>query len=558
MKIITRLISSRVAKALFALLLYPAATLAIDMPVGIPAPSFGLDEIAPAAPSAWPGSEASGYYYIDNTHPNATDSSNQYGYPDKPRASIPNYTSFPAGTYIEIHGGPYQGGQLILTFNCTQQDPCWFRGPDENNKPILRYETIVKGRYVILENLKYDSDHTGIGFRSHNNSSLDHAVFRNSEISGSGTAAGNHSAVSISGNSSSRFTDIVIYNNQIHDMGDHSPDAAENDYHGVHPDLYSDRVWILNNHIYRMGGDSVQVGRAQTDSASYSSHIYIGGNDFHDNHEDCIDIKKVNNVIMSENVLHDLPELGALIVAHDYPDHIWVVNNRMYNATAGVASVSSTNVWVVGNLIYNINHDPGSSFNPGSAYASGAAIHFRDTTDGGIVNNTIVRSDFGIQLASGPGPYDIKGNIIADRAEPDAWDIIVLSSSTTSITDFDYNIFTSSKINWADSSSTSLSAVQSSYSKCLNCESGPEHPQFINSALNNFDIGSTSSARDAGIQHSCYSAYMSRYGKNIHFSLDGSNRLTTGSSFDIGAYEYNEGAVVQNAPPNPPLSLTVN
>jgi len=123
MNIITRLKSSLNKNLLFVLLLYPVIGFSVDMPLGIPAPSFGLDEVAPAAPAAWPGNEAAGYYYIDRTHPNATDSSNQYGYPDKPRATIPNYATFPAGTYIEVHGGPYEGNQLVMTLTAHSKIP---------------------------------------------------------------------------------------------------------------------------------------------------------------------------------------------------------------------------------------------------------------------------------------------------------------------------------------------------------------------------------------------------------------------------------------------------
>jgi len=422
--------------------------------------------------------------------------------------------------------------------------------------PVLRYTAIAKGRYVIFEYLKFDKDGQGVAFRSNNTSSLDHAVLRHSEITGSGTAtAANHAAVSVNGNSTHRFTDIVIYDNHIHDLGDYSPDVSENDYHGVLPDLYSDRVWILNNHIYHMGGDSVQVGRAQTDLASYSSHIYIGGNDFHENHEDAIDIKKSNDVIVSGNKLHDFPKVGALVVVHDHPDNVWIINNEMYNSQVGVASVSASNVWTVNNLIRDVNHTPGTSFSPNDAYQHGAAVHYRGT-NGGIVNNTFVRTDFGVELAAGPGPYSVVGNIFANRAEADAWDVLAPSSSVTSVSDLDYNLFTAAKINWSSGTNSSLAATQTNSGECLNCLSGSDYPQFLNSS-NNFDIGPGSSARDASIEHSCYNKFFQRYGLQLYYALDGSNRTLTGTRFDIGAYEYNDGTVYK-APPNPPSDLTTD
>jgi hypothetical protein len=158
-------------------------------PTGIPDPSWGsihpIDTQAPAQPSGWPSTEVAGYYYIDNTNGSATDSSNPYGTPNKPRMTIPEIT-YAAGSYVEIHGGPYTGGgQIIITANGTEANPVWIRGSSSSTKPTIRGETIIKGSYVFLENLYYDTDNRGIGLRSHSGSSLHHAVVRNVEMTGS-------------------------------------------------------------------------------------------------------------------------------------------------------------------------------------------------------------------------------------------------------------------------------------------------------------------------------------------------------------------------------------
>lgn len=56
---------------------------------GIPEPSFGIDEPRPGHPPEWPAAERLGFYYVDITHPNATGSNNDFGYPDRPRSSLP-------------------------------------------------------------------------------------------------------------------------------------------------------------------------------------------------------------------------------------------------------------------------------------------------------------------------------------------------------------------------------------------------------------------------------------------------------------------------------------
>src|SRR5471032_1854660 len=70
-------------------------------PIGIPAPSFGVNDVAPASPSPWT-TAVPGFYYVNATGTGATDSNNPYGTPAKPRVTIP--TVLPAGAVVELHG----------------------------------------------------------------------------------------------------------------------------------------------------------------------------------------------------------------------------------------------------------------------------------------------------------------------------------------------------------------------------------------------------------------------------------------------------------------------
>src|SRR5690242_15808016 len=70
-------------------------------PIGIPRPSFGIVEEAPAAPSPWTA-PAAGFYFVNAEDKKATDASNEFGTPARPRRTIP--TSLPAGAVVELHG----------------------------------------------------------------------------------------------------------------------------------------------------------------------------------------------------------------------------------------------------------------------------------------------------------------------------------------------------------------------------------------------------------------------------------------------------------------------
>lgn len=98
----------------------------------------------PAKPSSWPSDDKVGYYYVEPDHPSAKDSKqsgdltdasgNRYGYPNRPRATMPGQGSagsydIPAGTYIEFNGEmPDRGEGIKIRFLGTSANPCWVTG----------------------------------------------------------------------------------------------------------------------------------------------------------------------------------------------------------------------------------------------------------------------------------------------------------------------------------------------------------------------------------------------------------------------------------------------
>ncbi len=89
--------------------------LAYNPPIGIPEPPFGIDE------SVEMYSGASGYgndstapytHYVDNTDPNCSEN-NWPGTKNAPICDLfkSSSISLPAGSVVEIHGGPYYIGR---------------------------------------------------------------------------------------------------------------------------------------------------------------------------------------------------------------------------------------------------------------------------------------------------------------------------------------------------------------------------------------------------------------------------------------------------------------
>jgi len=427
-------------------------------PIGVPDPlitwkptGYSGDVVHPLwgdAPASWDEAKQSGVasYYIDDKHPQATNSNNEFGSPNKPRRTIPEIT-YPAGAYVEIHGGPYTGGgQLILTANGTVDQPVWIRGASADEMPEITGETILKGQYVFLENLRYTRAKKTVQLRSHNSSTLHHVVIRNCVFEGAGIVVGNGSAIAIYGSSVNRFHDIVVYNNKISYMGASYSEvdpslgiAPENDFHGILVRTNADRIWVLKNIIHHLGGDSIQVGVASTSDINRTSHTYIGGNGFYDNLENGIDVKEADFTLISTNriknwIQHkDNSSTGGAIIVHNNAKNTWIINNRISNAATGVGVTGeSLETWIVGNIIEHIRHSTwDTAWNAKSIYSKGAAIHFRGSSSGGAANNTIINSDKGIEMAT--GSYIIINNILSDRNEEAAYDIQIESTVSANI-----------------------------------------------------------------------------------------------------------------------------
>lgn len=405
-----------------------------------------VNPINGVSPESWEVASKLGLpaYYIDSSAPNATNTDNTYGSPDEPRSSIPEVT-YEAGSYVEIHGGPYNGGgQIIFTANGTPDKPVWFRGVSELDRAIITGETIVKGQYVIMENLEFIKQK--LGFRSKDSSYLHHAVIRNSKFSSDGNVASSSSSViGVKGRADRRFHDIIIYNNEIHSYGKSfiETDPAlgattENDYHGIKVTTNVDRAWVLKNNIYNVGGDSIQIGNASVNDADRNKGTYIADNDFYENLENGVDVKATDETLIIGNRIWGFirhksnSSTGAAIIIHSKAMNTWVINNSIYDSATGVAATdSSLDTWVIGNVIKDIKHPAWQVDWAGGLYEPGSAIHFRGGSTGGAINNTIINYDKGVEAAS--GQYIFSNNILFNRNSEIGKDFFVESSQSDNI-----------------------------------------------------------------------------------------------------------------------------
>ncbi len=163
---------NRTATIILLSILFTVSTAqAYDPPVGIPVPPFGIDESHTMYAGQTYASGGFTYHdagngpfthYVDNTHPAATNVNNPYGMPDKPRKDLFDNAAvtLPAGSVVEIHGGPYDYSELqTITAQGTAAAPVFVRAVDPNKKVqirgVNRNRLAGAGSYLIIENLEF-------------------------------------------------------------------------------------------------------------------------------------------------------------------------------------------------------------------------------------------------------------------------------------------------------------------------------------------------------------------------------------------------------------------
>ncbi|HGY56662.1 MAG TPA: T9SS type A sorting domain-containing protein [Caldithrix abyssi] len=460
-------------------------------PIGIPAPEFGINETVENVY----GSDTVYTHYVDNTHPNATDTDNPYGTSQKPRKTIPR--NIPAGSVVEIHGGPYVSIGGTYTMQGTADKPVFVRGIADSTRPQITKSPIrLDGSYFIVENLDF-YDKSTVYFRT----TARYGSLRHSEVHNPiGQTGASNPTVSVTGKY------IVVYDCEIHD-NIREPDV---DCHGIQASNYGEHIWILENNIYKNGGDGIQACHMCDPGPRY---LYIGGNRIHRDAENAIDLKYARDVIISENKLYDYLHssntgiVSPIVVGSDgAPTRVWILFNEIYDAKKGIRIEEVDDVWIIGNVFHDLTE-------------TGIIPEKKGTTTR-VINNTFYNVRTGI---SEPWretfSFLIYNNIFASIESRS----IHLGGAVTAKSEISNNLF------W-DASIHGENAVNAD-------------PMFKNISTYDFSLLAGSSAIDSGVARGgeIYD-YLVRYGQDI--GRDFMNEIRPqGNEWDIGAYEYVTGTI---------------
>ncbi len=522
-------------------ILFAGSAHAYDMPIGIPAPNFGsalgnpVTVALPSKPSGWPSQEVAGYYYVDNTSGNATDSSNTYGYPNKPRKSIPS--SLSAGSVVEIHGGPYNYSENFdIAMNGTATAPVFVYGV--GNPAVYAIRTNITGSYFVFDGLKLSESRiiaTGVRY----------GTIRNTEVHGPNQQNG----VSLNGNN------IVFYNNNVHH---HQGD----DKHGVTITQGSSTVWILNNWLHHNGGDGIQF--CHQCSAAPPDTVYIGGNTMNGNRENGIDLKYGKHIVVSQNEVYNHwtatagvefcyddnsgctvgssgSDGASIVVGSDgAPSDVWVIFNHVYDSNKGIRVEEAYDGVILGNVIHDVNS---------------IGIEFEKAGEGPIdvEFNTVYNTNTGIK-----GPWQggvlkltINNNVIA-KISGSSINIDEAASYSSASNNLFYNDGGSITIDWRTIASlTSGSAIDSKVGGSGNQIGNPLFKSPGSAEFATLSGGAGIDKANSDLVN-LNTRFRDLFGTSVSVLRDYNNdaRAVSGVGHDIGAYE-SDGTSLK-APPSAP------
>lgn len=533
-------------------------------PVGVPSPGFGISEtyrMYDVAGGREPGltynpSPGGGYYthYIDNTDPNATNTSNTYGSVSKPRTSIPN--PIPQGAIVEVHGGPYSGsGSIFIKGYGTETYPIFVRAVS-NDAPYFSTKIRLEGTYIILEGIEAVA--VNIMGEYGGSRATEHACVRSCDIYSMSQGAGGVFIGEYSAGSAVRVNDSVVYANHIHNLGDVNA-ATDQDYGTCLVGSRVSRCWIIDNYMHESSGTGVQVIPANSTELQTADHVYIARNVLYRNRQSGAWAKYGRDIIFSQNQIHSIihtdwsPSKGLGLQYG--PQNCWYLNNEVYDCVIGfrIASTdggSNVHAYVLGNVFRDLvlpPHGVGEQYDVDNSYRGSIGIW--GGTYAYIVNNTIYNAPTGIYSPSGNQHLTIANNILSEVYLPGARHVFVDLGATSDNSTLTNNIFYQDgddvTVEWGSVVTPSMDTLRSSTATGQGCV--VTNPFFVSTT--NLHVAAASPAVDSGGVQSAYDLFEELYGIDIRKDIEGRAR-PQGSGWDIGAYEYTVAAVSGLAAPD--------
>lgn len=548
------------AIAIALLLVASVATADYVPPVGIPAPPFGINEVAPTPPDPW-NTPTAGWYYICEDCPGSTDSGRTYGTPSAPRKTIP--LSLPAGAYVELHG-VYTASHNpnVITLNGVSDNIIWIRGVDMGaNLPTATKKWTVQGSYAVIENIHFDkSGGANVGGQTiATNADASYVAWRNIRATGNDNNLVGFTVGQLTDNTKSHSY-IVFDNLDVRNNGSATLESDSQDYNGVHVGVNANHIWVLRSAFTVGSGAAVQVRAGSAARTPDVHHVYVGSNTVDNTSQAGLFSKEATEVIFSSNIVRNVvekPWSPSKCYGWQYaPDNVWFINNIASGCSYGIRSGSDSggvgkNIYIVGNLFYD-THAHGV-YN--DATYPPAAISLLGGDRPAIVGNTFWGYPRGIHIGPTVESLSIANNIMGGRTSPADYDVYVGIQASADVAVVENNLYdNAARIWWAGTPyDNNLTAFTSAEGK--GAGQFVASPGFVDAGANNYALTASSPAIDNGTVPSAFDTFQDLYGVSIATDIAGTTRPRD-ATFDIGAYEYGGEIPADNTAPSKPGNMT--
>ena len=549
---------------------------AYSPPIGIPAPSFGIDEtyrIYDTDPGvrngalAYVASPDAGFFthYVDEDHGAATDTDNLFGSEAKPRLTIP--VPIPAGSVVEVHNGINDNGGWYFWHGLgTEASPIFIRGVgnpvlDPGDRIRLGYDGNTQ--YLIFEGFVFWN--MQLSARNEGAEAFDttHVSIRNNECIGTQAPSAGGGIWLRSSQANNELNNCVIYNNSVHDMGEWDPllSVGDDDVVGI---LGGDRnvntCWVLDNTVYHCESNGitayVQVEAETNAWQATCHHIYIGRNLCYQNKQAGIWAKWNTDCVYSENTVwgnrNSASGRGGGMGFQYAPDGLWLIFNKIYDCEIGInisgdqggggAHGAGTEFYLIGNLIYDIKYDetyhlaanfadpavqdtPYNSDVSSSNASPAIKVAGFDGGNGYVIGNTIYDTQCGINITPVAEWY-LANNIISEivfvAEESHIW------SNAGASTNYYFN-----NLAYDTGANPRFRIVDTVYSEStvpggVGTGNVTGDPLFADAGNNNYSLATGSPAIDAGLSSgtvdTIYDLYYSTFGVDIRKDIEGNHR----------------------------------